>query len=322
MRTLVTGGAGYIGSNLVDALMAEGHDVSVVDNLSTGRIENIAHWLGHDRFHFVCDTILNRDLVDHLVAGVDLVYHLAALVGVKYIVDDPVEGIRTNVTGTEIVLEKAYKYWKRTVIASSSEVYGRNPDVPWREDGQSVFGPTTVSRWSYAFSKALDEHLAHSYSLQGLPVTAVRYFNSYGPRLDPNGYGSVVARFITQARAGQPITVYGDGCQTRSFTYVDDTVRGTILAGTVPAAVGQVFNIGSNREIAIRDLGAKIRDLVASASDIVHVPLQEAYGDHFEEIPRRVPDTQRAVRVLGFRAGTPLEQGLKKTLAWFESLDS
>ncbi|HSJ58239.1 MAG TPA: NAD-dependent epimerase/dehydratase family protein, partial [Anaerolineae bacterium] len=229
MKVLVTGGAGYIGSNLVDRLMAKGHHVSVVDNLSTGHIENIAHWLGHDRFHFVCDTIVNRDLIDRLVASVELVFHLAAVVGVKYVVDDPLEGIRTNVTGTEVVLEKAYKYWKRTVVASSSEVYGKNPDVPWSEDGQSVFGPTTVGRWSYALSKALDEHLARSYNTLGLPVSAVRYFNSYGPRLDPNGYGSVVARFITQARAGQPLTVYGDGRQTRSFTFVDDTVRGTIL---------------------------------------------------------------------------------------------
>ncbi len=318
MRILVTGGAGYIGSNLVDTLMAQGHEVFVIDNLSTGKITNIQHLLGHERFHFVNDTILNEDLVDRIIAQVDQVYHLAAVVGVKYVVEDPLHGIYTNVKGTEVVLEKAYKHWKRTVIASSSEVYGKSTDVPLHEDGDRILGPTTVARWSYSMAKAIDEHFAFAYADKGLPVSIVRYFNSYGPRLDPKGYGSVIAKFITQARLGQPMTVFDDGQQTRCFTYIKDTVRGTILAGTVAGAVGQVFNIGSNREVRILDLAHLIRDLVGSSSEIVKVPYRNVFGENFEETRRRVPDIRRAAEVLGFRAETPLEEGLRATIAWFQ----
>lgn len=318
MRILVTGGAGYIGSNLVDRLLADGHDVFVVDNLSTGKIANIQHVLEHERFHFVNDTILNESLMDRVVAGVDQIYHLAAVVGVRYVVDDPLNGIYTNVKGTEVILEKAYKYWRRTVVASSSEVYGKATDVPWREDADRVLGPTTVARWSYAMSKAIDEHFVFAYAARGLPVSTVRYFNSYGPRLDPKGYGSVIAKFMTQARLGQPLTVFDDGQQTRCFTYITDTVQGTILAGTVPQAVGQVFNIGSNRETKVVELARMICDLVGSQSDIVQVPYRNVFGEHFEETRRRVPDTTLAAEVLGFRVQVPLEEGLRHTLAWFE----
>jgi UDP-glucose 4-epimerase len=317
MRVLVTGGAGYIGSNLVDTLMGAGHEIFVVDNLSTGKIGNIQHLLGHERFHFVNDTILNESLMDHVIGQVDVVYHLAAVVGVKYVVEDPLKGIYTNVTGTEIVLEKAYKYWRRTVIASSSEVYGKSTAVPLKEEDDRLFGPTTVARWSYAMAKAIDEHFAFAYANKGLPVSIVRYFNSYGPRLDPKGYGSVIAKFITQARLDRPITVFDDGQQTRCFTYVDDTVRGTILAGTVPEAVGRVFNIGSNRETRIIELAERIRTLIGSSSEIVSVPYRNVFGENFEETRRRVPDVGRAGEILGFRAETPLEEGLTTTIAWF-----
>jgi UDP-glucose 4-epimerase len=318
MRTLVTGGAGYIGSHLVDALMANGHQVSVVDNLSTGKVSNIQHLLGNERFHFVNDTILNEATMDRLIAETDQVYHLAAVVGVKYVVDDPLRGIHTNVRGTEVILEKAYKYWKRTVIASSSEVYGKSPNVPWSEQDDCLLGPTTASRWSYALSKAIDEHYALALAGGGFPVSVVRYFNSYGPRLDPNGYGSVIAKFVSQARLGQSITVFDDGQQARCFTYVDDTVRGTILAGTVPGAVGKVFNIGTDRETKIVDLAHTIRQLVGSESEVVQVPYRSVFGENFEETRRRVPDIRRSVEILGFRAQTPLEEGLRKTIAWFE----
>jgi UDP-glucose 4-epimerase len=318
MKILVTGGAGYVGSNLVDALLADGHEVTVVDNLSTGKIDNIQHLLGHKRFHFVNDTILNEALMDRLVASVDQVYHLAAVVGVKYVVDDPLDGIRTNIAGTEIVLAKAFKHWKRTVVASSSEVYGKNPKVPWAEDDDALLGSTNVNRWSYALSKAIDEHCALAYAGRGLPVSIVRYFNSYGPRLDPSGYGSVIARFIIQARLGRPITMFDNGQQTRCFTYAADTVRGTILAGTVSGATGKVFNIGTDRETRIIELAQMIRDLVGSDSEIVSVPYQDAFGSNFEEARRRVPDTSRAAEILGFTAEVPLEEGLERTLAWFQ----
>jgi len=317
MKVLVTGGAGFIGSNLVDTLIAADHEVFVVDNLSTGKIANIQHLLGHDRFHFVNDTILNESLIDRIVAQVDQVYHLAAVVGVKYVVEDPLHGIYTNVKGTEVVLEKTYKYWKRTVIASSSEVYGKSTDVPLREESDRLLGPSTVARWSYAMAKAIDEHFAFAYASKGLPVSVVRYFNAYGPRLDPKGYGSVIAKFITQARLGLPLTIFDDGRQTRCFTYIDDTVQGTLLAGTVPQAIGDVFNIGATRETRVADLALMIRDLVGSSSEIISVPYRNVFGENFEETRRRVPDVRHAQEALGFLAETPLQEGLQKTIDWF-----
>jgi len=211
MRILITGGAGFIGSHLVDRLMADGHDVTAIDNLSVGTIHNLAHQLDNDRFHFVCDSILNEGTLERLVRKSELIYHLAAVVGVKYVVEDPLGGILTNVRGTENVLELAYRYWVPTLIASSSEVYGKSAAVPLSEEDDRVLGPTSVGRWSYSDSKAIDEYFAFAYARKGLPVTVVRYFNAYGSRLDPRGYGSVIAKFITQARQGGPLTVYGNG---------------------------------------------------------------------------------------------------------------
>lgn len=320
MKVLITGGAGYIGSNLADRLVTEGHEVYVVDNLSVGKIDNIRHLLDRGRFHFVNDSILNEVSMRRVVQQVDLIYHLAAVVGVKYVIEDPLSSIQTNVRGTEVVLELAYQYGKRTLVASSSEIYGKSTAVPLSEDSDRVLGSTQVERWSYSDSKALDEYLAFAYAKKGLAVSVVRYFNSYGPRLDPQGYGSVIARFITQARSGEPLTVYADGRQTRCFTYIDDTLQGTILAATKEKAKGQVFNIGSDQEISILALVEKIKGLTASPSDIIHVPYEEAYGQSlsFEETRRRVPDVSKAERILGFKAQIDLEEGLKRTVASFK----
>jgi UDP-glucose 4-epimerase len=319
MRALVTGGAGYIGSHLVDALIADGNDVTVLDNLSTGKIANIQHHFNHPRFRFVCDTLLNEHLVDRLVSECDVVYHLAATVGVKYVVEDPLLCIVTNVRGTEVVIESCYRYWRRVVVASSSEVYGKSEKVPLSEEDDSLLGPTAVGRWSYSLSKALDEHLAFAYHRQGLPVSVVRFFNSYGPRVDPRGYGSVVARFIGQALAGQPITVLDDGHQTRCLTFVSDTVRGTLLAASSLQAEGKAFNIGSDRETAIVELAHMVRDFTGAKVDIVYIPYAQAYGPRFEETRRRVPDVSRARQLLGFEAQVPLEDGLRRTIEWFRS---
>jgi UDP-glucose 4-epimerase len=317
MRILVTGGAGFIGSNLVDVLMAQGHEVTVIDNLSVGKASNIAHHLECDRFRFVNDSILNVDTLEHLIRETDQIYHLAAVVGPRYVVEDPLGTIVTNVRGTENVLELAFKYWVRCLIASSSEVYGKSTVTPLSEDDDRLLGSTTIGRWSYSDAKAIDEYFALAYARKGLPVTAVRYFNAYGPRLDPRGYGSVIAKFLTQALRGDRMTIYDDGEQTRCFTYVADTVEGTVRAAAAREAAGRVFNIGSDQETGVNELAHLIRRLVGSDSEIVHVPYETAYGPGFEETRRRVPDVSRAREVLGFEACTMLEEGLQRTLDWF-----
>ncbi len=316
MKVLVTGGAGYIGSHLVDHLLSRGDEVFAIDNLSTGNIANIQPHLGQNHFHFLDDTILNENLLDLLVSQVDLVYHLAAIVGVKNVVADPLAAIKTNVTGTEVVLNAAFKYWKKVVLASTSEIYGKSAKIPFHEDDDRVLGPTTVGRWSYSTSKAIDEHFAFAYAAKGLSMAIVRYFNSYGPRLDEKGYGSVVANFARQALKGEPITVHGDGLQSRCFTYIDDTVVGTVLAGEVKAGEGSVFNIGSDAETTVLDLALAIKRLSGSRSDIIFVPYRAYYGEGFEDTRRRVPSIDRAREVLGFIPKVKLEEGLMRTIAW------
>lgn len=317
MRALVTGGAGYIGSHLVDLLLGEGYDVSVVDNLSTGKIANIEHCL--DRIRFVNGSILDEELIDTQVAHTDLVFHLAAAVGVRHIVDRPLQSLLTNARGTEIVLEKCFRYWRRVLVASTSEVYGKTSKVPMAEDDDRVLGSTKVHRWGYSTAKALDEHLAFAYSDQGLPVSMVRYFNSYGPRVDPAGYGSVVASFLGRALRDEPLPVYGRGDQTRCFTYVGDTVRGTFLAGTRPEALGTAINIGNPTETTVLELAERIRTLVGSSSAIELIDYERHFGPDFEDTRRRVPDATRARELLGWEPTVALDEGLGRTLEWWKA---
>jgi UDP-glucose 4-epimerase len=319
VRVLVTGGAGYIGSHLVDALCEAGHDVRVIDDLSTGKLDNLA--LRAEEIRFSHGSVLDGELVDSEIGEVDLVFHLAAAVGVRNIVDDPLGSLLTNIRGTENVLAAAHRRQTKVVLASTSEVYGKTSSVPMREDDDRVLGSTTVSRWSYSTAKAVDEHLALAYARHALPVVIVRYFNSYGPRIDARGYGSVIANFLRQAFEGSALTVHGDGRQTRCFTYVEDTVRGTLLAGLTPAAEGLVLNLGSTREISIRDLAEMVRDAVGGTSDIVTTSYESAYGPGFEDTRRRVPDVTRAREVLGWEPTVSLEDGLARTIAWWRRRD-
>lgn len=316
MRALVTGGAGFIGSHLVDALLSRGVEVCALDSLSTGRIENVASHLVDPRFQLVRDSILNRQVVRDLMASCDIVYHLAAAVGVRYIVDEPLRSIITNVQGTENVLAAAYEYHRKAVLASSSEVYGKSTKAPLGEDDDRILGSTTINRWSYSSAKAIDEHFAFAYAARGLPVVTLRFFNCFGPRIHANGYGTVVARFIRQALNGTPITVHGDGSQTRCFTYVEDTVAGILLAGSVAAADGNVFNIGNTVETSILDLAHRIKVLSGSSSEITLVPYEDYYGQSYEDTPRRVPDITRARHILGFQPNVPLEEGMTRTIRW------
>jgi UDP-glucose 4-epimerase len=319
MNILITGGAGFIGSNLALRLVSEGHRVTVVDDLSIGRLSNLEPLETNRNFRFQRGSILEREVMEPLVRDADLIFHLAAVVGVKHVLADPVRGIRTNVLGTELTLELAHRFDRRIVIASSSEVYGKSTRTPLREDGDRVLGPTRVPRWSYAESKSLDEFLAFGYARQGLRVSMVRYFNSYGPRTNPDGYGSVATRFVMQALKGEPLTVYGGGSQTRCFTYVADTVDGTIRAGFEPAAIGEVFNIGNDREVTIRELAELVLATIGCSRPIVGVSFEEMFGLDFEEPMRRVPDTTLARTLIGFQARVPLEEGLRMTVDWFGS---
>lgn len=316
MKVLVTGGAGYIGSHLVDRLCAEGHDVTVLDNLSTGKAQNIERHLGAIRF--VNGSILDERLVEREVERSELVFHLAAAVGVRHIVEAPLDSILVNTEGTGHVLASCFRNWRRVLVASTSEIYGRTAKVPMHEDDDRVLGPTTIHRWSYSTAKAIDEHLALAYHAHGLPVVIVRYFNSYGPRLDARGYGSVVANFLRQALANQPLTVHGDGQQSRSFTYVDDTVRGTYLAGFSDEATGQVINLGSTRETTILELAEMVRAHVGSTSPVTSMSYESYYGPGFADTRRRVPDVTRARQVLGWEPAVSLEEGLARTYEWWK----
>ena len=318
MRVLVTGGAGYIGSHLVDRLVHLGHNVTVIDDLSTGSLQNLDGAQPH--IAFVEGSILDEALVERLVRDTDVVFHLAAAVGVGHIVEKPLASLITNVRGAEHVIGAAMAYDKRLLVASTSEIYGKTKKMPMSEDDDRVLGSTTIARWGYSTAKAIDEHLALAHAAEGRRVSVVRYFNSYGPRLDPRGYGSVVANLMRQALNNEPLTVHGDGTQTRCFTYVTDTVECTVRAGLDDGAQGLVFNVGNDRETTILELARKIIALTGSRSDVSFVSYEARYGKGFEDTVRRVPDVRRARDVLNFSARIDLDEGLQRTLTWFRQL--
>jgi UDP-glucose 4-epimerase len=320
MRVLITGGAGFVGSHLSEALLARGDEVFILDNLSTGSINNVVHLKSHPKFHYTIDTVANEPVLAELIDQCDVVVHLAAAVGVKLIVEQPVHTIETNVHGTEVVLKHANKKKKLVLIASTSEVYGKSADVPFREDADLVLGATAKHRWAYACSKLIDEFLALAYwKERKLPIIIVRLFNTVGPR-QTGQYGMVIPNFVRQALAGQPITVFGDGSQSRSFTYVGDVVRAMVALINEPRAVGQVFNIGNGHEITIGDLAEKVRTMTGSQSQIVKVPYEKAYEAGFEDMPRRVPDISRIRALIGYEPTVDLDETLTRVIEHFRQL--
>ena len=316
MHALITGGAGFIGSHLAEALLARGQRVTAVDNLSTGRHQNIESLAANPQFQFVYETVTNETVMDRLVSECDVIFHLAAAVGVELIVKDPVKTIETNLEGTEVVLKLGRRYRKKVLIASTSEVYGKSAEATFREDADVVLGPTTRGRWSYAASKMVDEFLALAYYKERkLPTVVVRLFNTVGPR-QTGRYGMVIPTFVRQALEGTPITVYGDGAQSRCFCHIADVCRALVGLAEHPAAVGQVFNVGSSEEITIRSLAERVKELSGSPSPIRTVPYDEAYEEGFEDMRRRVPDLSKIGALLGWRPTHDLDAILRSVIEY------
>jgi UDP-glucose 4-epimerase len=314
VKALITGGAGFIGSHLAERLLEDGHEVMVLDNLSTGSIDNITHLKGRSGFSYTIESVTNESLLAELIDRSDVVFHLAAAVGVKLIVEQPVHTIETNVHGTEVVLKHANKKKKLVFIASTSEVYGKSTDVPFREAADLVLGPSAKHRWAYACSKLIDEFLALAYwKEKKLPVVIVRLFNTVGPR-QTGQYGMVVPTFVRQALAGQPITVFGDGTQQRSFTYVGDVVEALVRLAADKRAIGEVFNIGNMGEITIADLAARVKAMTGSCSPIHYIPYDQAYEEGFEDMPRRVPDISKIREFVGYEPKVQLDEILRTVI--------
>lgn len=311
MKSLITGGAGFIGSHLCEELLKRGDELFILDNLSTGSMDNIKHIKDRKGFNLIIDSVLNKSVLEELMSKADRVFHLAAAVGVKLIMEKPVDTIETNVLGTENVLSLANKYRKKVLIASTSEVYGKHKDHTLNELSNMVLGPTRKRRWAYACTKALDEFLAFAYfDEKKLPVVVVRFFNTIGPR-QTGQYGMVVPKFIKSALLGNPITVFGNGTQSRSFTYVKDAVRAVLMLMDNPAAEGEVFNIGDGREISVLELAKKIKELTNSSSEITFVSYDDAYGKGFEDMERRAPDISKIRQLIGYEPSVNLNQSLE-----------
>ncbi len=313
-KMLITGGAGFIGSHLAERLLADLHHVTVLDDLSTGRADNIRHLLEHPNFQLVRDSVENETTVNTLVSATDAVFHLASAVGVKLVADEPVRTIRTTIHGTEVVLESAFRFSRPVLITSSSEVYGKGTRVPFSEDDDVVMGATRFNRWCYAYSKGIDEFLGLAYHRQfGLPVRIVRLFNTVGPR-QVGMYGMVLPRFVEAALTDRPLQVYGDGRQTRCFCHVADVVDALVKLMAHPSAVGQVFNLGSDEEISMNDLAQRVIDLANSKSTIEHVPYEQAYGKEFDDMPRRVPRLDKIRAAIAFRPTNDLNAIVRSVL--------
>ncbi|MCL4469372.1 MAG: GDP-mannose 4,6-dehydratase [Deltaproteobacteria bacterium] len=311
MKSLITGGAGFIGSHLAEELLSRGEEVFIVDNLSTGSIDNIKHLKDNKNFTMVIDSVLNKPVLEELISKADRIFHLAAAVGVKLIMERPVDTIETNVLGTENVLNLANKYHKKVLVASTSEVYGKHKDHTLSEMNNMVLGPTKKRRWAYACTKALDEFLSFAYHEEKkLPVVVVRFFNTIGPK-QTGQYGMVVPKFIKSALLNNPITVFGDGTQSRSFTYVKDAIRAVLMLMEKPEAEGDVFNIGDGREITILELAKKIKKMTSSSSAITFVPYDDAYGKGFEDMERRAPDISKIRKFIGYEPSINLDQVLE-----------
>jgi len=319
---LITGGAGFIGSHLAEYLLVRGDEVFVIDDLSTGRLENVAHLRTHPRFKLAVETILNETVMDRLVSECDVIYHLAAAVGVELIIKSPVETIERNILGTDVVLRLAARYLRKVLITSTSEIYGKSEAVPFKEDDDRVLGPTTKSRWSYSCSKGIDEFLALAYYKEKrLESVIMRLFNTVGPR-QTGRYGMVIPRLVKQALAGKPLTVYGDGQQVRCFTYVDDVVAAAVKLMETPEAVGQVFNIGNDQGVTIAELAEKIKKFTKSSSEIIFIPYDQAYEEGFEDMRLRVPRLEKAKRTIGYSPKVQLDEILKKVIEHFRTHQS
>jgi UDP-glucose 4-epimerase len=320
LHYLITGGAGFIGSHLAEKLLQEGHFVSIIDDLSTGSIRNVAQFRDHKRFQCVVDTILNKPALAELVDQADVVFHLAAAVGVRLIVESPVRTIETNIKGTELVLECANQKKKKVIIASTSEVYGKGEKVPYSEEDDLVLGSTLKGRWSYACSKAIDEFLALAYNKEkGLPVIIVRLFNTVGPR-QTGQYGMVIPNFVKQALLGQPITVFGDGQQSRCFCHVHDVVSVLVRLSGMPEVVAQILNVGSDEEISMNELANLVKQLTGSASPIRHIPYEQAYEAGFEDMRRRVPEISRIRKLLNYEPAFGIQDILKDTIEYHRKI--
>jgi UDP-glucose 4-epimerase len=325
-RTLITGGAGFIGSHLAEALLSRGQHITIIDDLSTGSLDNVRHLIGHERFRFAIETIGNEMVLDRLVSECDVIYHLAAAVGVQLIIQNPVHTIETNVMGTEAVLKAALRYRAKVLVASTSEVYGKSERVPYREDDDVTLGPTSRNRWAYAASKMVDEFLALAYHREhGLPVVVFRLFNTVGPR-QTGQYGMVIPRFVQQALAGQALTVYGDGSQTRCFCNVLDAVKAIASLAEAPQAVGQVFNIGSTEEVSILEVARRALALVGSDGEAnawrdrtTLVPYAQAYAAGFEDMLRRVPDIGKIGDAIGWQPTIPLDETLRQVIGYYRN---